>query len=324
MTYELGSLESEGGREAPSGQLSLRLLTSPALLRIVDALPRQNDPWMDEDDMLPASLNPAISNVIERLDELEGLGLIERRGKRLRRSRAGEEFLTVRNLLDQWTWGDQPGRSGIGTDLPDISSLANMLNQLWKGRLLIRLALNPAGATELSESLPETSLSTVKRYLQKARDMGLVEKRRTPSGRLGYHLTHRACLLVRPFSAALRLEQLYLSENAAPPSEEVIAAGLAVAAQLIRPKQLDEREVLLLVQTPGGNPLVSRRAIYRDGRLVTSMPAGDSHDSPGTPTIAGSVDGWFSLFIERDVGQMTARYPGSKGLLRQLRGNLRF
>lgn len=306
--------------EWPAATLTLSLLASREKIALIESLPGPDAPGISEREVLPPSVLSGQAHLLREAAELETLGLIEHVGESLRRSSAADDLNLVRTLLQEWGWGARRSDSEAA-ELPATPDLAAMVHQIWAAGILISLAIQAAGVGELTTSLAGPSLSTVKRHVSTAQNAGLLAKGIFPGkGRQHYSLTRRACLLIRPLCAALRLEERHLGDFALPPTLEVLRAGMAVNAQLLTPDPEIDRDILFEVLDDKGLPIVIKRARYRDGRLVDMRPSPHFSD---LICISGTMSAWYALIIDLDPGAMLAHNRGAKTILRQLRRDLR-
>lgn len=302
--------------EYTAGRLSLRLLSSRANIDLINALrdPRSGD---------VAELDPDRKGFGSRIAEFEDYGLLRRIGDRIEPTDAFWELLQVWDLLERWIYAGRPV-------LP-ITRLISLVHLIWAANLLVRLALGPSTSGQLAETLADASATTIKRYLRRAQDMELVAKAAAPSGRRRrpgarpgrprYRLTRRACLLIRPLSAALRLEERHFGDFALPPSPEVYRAGMAVLAQLLTPPPDKDLDILFEVLDDAGGRMVIKRAIYSRGRLHTVAP---SPHSDSLPCIAGTVSAWYDFLIDLNPSGLLAHNIGAKSTLRRLKRDLTY
>ena len=311
---------SANNEEYRAGDLTLELLASPVTHKIINVLPETGESGIPKANLV--AVGPARARV-DRLAEiarLERFGLVACDGSTVRGTPATVDLMEAWNLLLGW------GRIGwlrevLRPESEDELRLALEVHRLWAGEILVQLAIKPSGVKELTDRLNGPSLSTVKRLVKLAHEAELLEKRLTPSGSAGYHLTRLGCLLVRPMSAVFRSEEGIPGYVTLPPSMDVFRAGLAVAAQLLTLPAGKDRDILFEVLDDRERPMIVKRARFREGALAELTP---SPHTASLPCVAGTVDAWLSLFIKRDAAGMMAFNPGAKGALRQLRRDLAF
>jgi DNA-binding HxlR family transcriptional regulator len=247
---------------------------------------------------LSRRLGPASRTTrFSRLRELEGLGVIgrEKRGgspptTHCMLSPAGAELLAVARRFATWLKrGPEPmsGRSKVADALA-IKALASA----WGTGILRWLAEGPHSVTELAaRGAPRVSYHDVRRARESLADAGLVEP--VPSEERGqpYTPTRWAREAGGPIAAAVRWEQRYSIEGAAPLTEvEALTLLLLTVPTIQGLSDAPSGKCALRIYDTGGI-LVA----VEEGRVVSWGPLTD--EGPQA-LVRGAVSAWLDALLD--------------------------
>lgn len=238
-----------------AGANGLSLLAVPLYVHLLEGL---TEGEVSLDCLSKAVGYPPASTMRSYLRTLEDLGAIERRRQAnfpaavsYELTKTGRELLEVEKVLQDWLNLAPDGPVRVGSRA--AKSAVKALVDGWSSGIVRAVAARPFALTELSKLIPSISYPTLERRLSALRRVGLVEARRSQSGR---GTPHSATLWLRqavaPLTASIAWERQYCAAQAPALRRIDLEATLLLVAPLLELDSATSTVCRVAVELPKG------------------------------------------------------------------------
>lgn len=285
-----------------AGVNGLSLLAVPLNVHLLEALVNGE---LSLGHLSDAVGHPPASTMRSYLRSLEETEAVERRRQAefpaavsYELTPSGRDLLEVERVLQDWLDLAPAGPVQVGTRA--AKSAVKALVEGWSAGIVRALAARPFALTELSKLIPTISYPTLERRLTAMRRIGLVEAKRSESGR---GTPHSAALWLRqavaPLTASIEWEQRHRPGQAPALRRIDIEATLLLAVPLLELNP--ETSAVCRVAVELGNGASADYA----GVMVTVEEGHPTSwlarlNGPADAWVSGSVTDWLHWFNGRE------------------------